>query len=449
MPEKEVVEDKLKIDNSDKANLDYKPTLYEINQYFDSCIVGDDLSRMALFTNWILAERPILMSGSRSSGKTFITDNVSSLIGENSFTLSKGSDKSGWYQAEGFLKCTHVKVIEYNKLPVDMLETLKDWGEGKNSTYDVTVENPVTKRKYVRKYILPFRPFCFCLADENDAIIPVELRSRITEIRTDSSVDQNIKVLTWQANLAMKPTILELGKNNLTDIKAHLSTMPPLEKFEYKHPAADIFLNSIPTLFTDCRREFPKYLYNTYGIARFYWKERIILKRKEKDIILITPQDMWLNHIIFGKALIDSSMKCNAVEKEIVSILKSQTDELTVNMIQRKLRERGLNINSKTVKKHVENLADIGYASKTVPSGQNSLYFASEFFHEFNFDIDWEKVYQKCRETVEKYYPDASSQYETYLQSSIIIHPFTGEKIDILAKKKIGQQTIPEEDIKL
>jgi len=447
---KELLYDKTIVDHSDTADLNFKPVLYDIHKVLDLSIVGDDLSRMALFTNWLMSNRPVLISGPRSSGKTYLADSVSTLIGDNCYTLNKGSDKSGWYQAEGFMTCTHVKVIEYGKLPNDMIETLKDWGEGKDSSYSVTVENPYNKKKYVQTKTLLCRPFCLCLADENDGVIPVELRSRITEIRTDSTIEQNMKVMAYQANLAMTPKTEDPVTVDLKyKIKFHILTMPPLDKFEYKHPAADIFLNAIPNIFTDCRREFPKYLYNTYGIARFHWKERMIFKSNDEFVMLITPQDMWLNHNVFGKALIDSAMKCNVVEKEILNILKSSTGDYTINMVQKALRSKGMNVNSKTVKKHLENLSDIGYAAKTQVTGTNTLFAASDFFHEFTFEIDWNKVISKCRETVNKYYPSLANEYEErFLKSPCVIHPFTGETIELL-KTIEKQESIPFEEFNI
>ena len=63
------------IDMSAIANDNYKPTLNDVHKFLEEYIVGEHESRLATFTNWILGGKNCMLSGQRSSGKTFIVDN--------------------------------------------------------------------------------------------------------------------------------------------------------------------------------------------------------------------------------------------------------------------------------------------------------------------------------------------------------------------------------------
>ena len=72
----------MSIDLSDNADMSFKPNLSIVNKILDEDIVGEYESRLSLFTSWILSECRVIMSGPRSSGKTWISDHVKGFIGE-------------------------------------------------------------------------------------------------------------------------------------------------------------------------------------------------------------------------------------------------------------------------------------------------------------------------------------------------------------------------------
>jgi len=287
-------------------------------------------------------------------------------------------------------------------------------------------------------YKLPYRPFVFCVADENNMNIPDELRYRLVEIRTDSSRNQNRRVMMDQAYNSRLPhnskTLPEKVNKKLIE---HIKFLPPLAQHEFKHPAADILVDAVPDRFADCRTAFPIYLDNCYGIQRFHWKEAITgeVKGIKKKVMFVSPQVMWLNHYIFGTILINSSLKCSDVQKRILKIADFLNSVVDRKTIQSELHRQGVDLSGNMVAKHLNKLSDIGYLDKN-DGGNMKTYKLSEFFENFKFKLDWPHIIDYCAKTMENLYPEYAYEYvEKYCKNPVVMHPFTGEEINLLDLK--------------
>lgn len=430
------------VDLSNSADLKFHPSLYNIHRILDENIVGEFSSRMSLFTSWILGDNFVIISGPRSSGKTWISDNVKQLVGDleldngRCYVLKSGSEKSAWYDMENIRKADYILVLELNKIPKEAAEVLKDWGEGKESIYkSVIFEGGV---RQLKTYKLPPKPFVFCLADEEEANIGEQLSSRLTNIRTDATVTQNKNVLLQQAKLSMEPTNIKLVNGELKkQIREHLRTLPPYNKYKFKHPCSNLFIDNIPTFFTDCRRDFPKYIANVSGICRFYWKDRVV--DEDNKFMFVTPQDMYLNHVIYGQILVESALKVNNIEREIIYTIKGSGEDLVdKKTIQRLLRKRGINVSSHMIARHLNSLSDMGYLNKeTSKDNKTPLYSAGDFFEEFKFSMNWKKVVEESVKNMKRLYPKFAKEYEDrYCKNPIVDNPYTGEKINLMDLKE-------------
>ena len=109
------------------------PTLFEINQSFDyitskdkryNGLKGEALARMVLFTNFILACKPVLIKGSRSSGKSNLIGIVCE-YSRNAAVLSTSSDKAEYRDFQNLNKSSHFIIPEINQLNDVVLEMLK------------------------------------------------------------------------------------------------------------------------------------------------------------------------------------------------------------------------------------------------------------------------------------------------------------------------------------
>lgn len=417
--------------------------LFDIHNILDLNIVGEYETRLATFTNWVLACQNVNLTGQRASGKTFTVEHVSKFLPSEGglYNLSSGSDKAPWYQAEAMKKHTHIMIPELNKVPKVVLEILKDWGEGRASTYSVTIFEAGNRR--IHKYTLPPRPFIFCLADEEELRIDEQLRSRLTVIRTDISEHQNKAVNKQQADLAMLPSNPKpFDPAKYTDIRNHIETLPPWDEEGYRHPAANLFMNCIPTIFTNCRRDFPKYLRNTYGITRFYHKDRLsttisTLNKnnvvEKKMIYFVTPADMYYNHVIYGNILIESSLRCNNMERQLIKILQDTGDSITRTIIQAQVRKHGMNINASMITRHLRTLTDLGYVECNKDRSKPATYKVGQLFREHKFEVDWSVIIAECIKNIKAHYPDIAEQYITkYCKDPQVIHPYNGIAIRLL-----------------
>ena len=71
------------------------PTLYDINQSLDVLeggIVGEEKARMVVFTNFVIGAKPIILRGSRASGKSH-TMKVLAKYCRKPITISTSSEK--------------------------------------------------------------------------------------------------------------------------------------------------------------------------------------------------------------------------------------------------------------------------------------------------------------------------------------------------------------------
>lgn len=426
------------IDLSSVTNKDFKPTLYMIHKILNQEIVGEFKSRMSLFTNFVLSNKFVLMSGPRASGKTWISDHVVKyFLGSleegvgTAYTITMGSKKSAWYQYEKINRASHIVIFELNQVPEGFNEVLKMWGEGKDAEYKVTVNNSGSFKTSNKK--LEYKPTVLCLADEQEEEIDEQLWSRLTIIRTDSSLEQNKRVLKHQAMLAKKKKNPKRVKTKLMKkLKSHIHTMPTLNDTEFKHPASDLFIDAIPPFFTDCRRDFPKYLENTYGITRFHWKNRI----KRDKMMFVTPQDMFYNHVIYGHNIVESALKCSRIQRDMIEIIKEYNEPAHRKIVQKNLRKIGYSVSAHMCSRHLNDLTDIGYLEKE-KQGRKVYYTVGDLFNEFEFTINWEKIVEESKSYMKKEYPNVADEYtKRYCKEPTLIHPFSGKKINLFNIKQ-------------
>lgn len=470
------------VDLSSEKDDSYKPTLHDVHNILEDKIVGEHQSRMALFTTWVLSDRNVLIQGPRSSGKTFISDDVSEKFlgirksfsddekGDDTgrcYPITLGSDKSTWYQVEQINAASHILIYEMQQMPKDFMEVLKKWGEGKEATYKVTQN--IGGVKGIKPYTLYPRPFILCLADEEEVKVGEQFLSRVVIIRTDNTLEQTDAIKIRQSLIAKGVYKPIESSDTLDKMKQHISTLPPFKSVKYIHPAADMFVDVVPSFFTDARRDFPKYLDNCYGIARFYWKERIIGKTKTSDkLLFITPQDMYLNHIIYGQIAVESSLKCSSSDRTMIEIIRKSTIKMKSRDVQRELMKNDMNISVHMVSNHLSKLADIGYIEREKKSNV-TLYEPGEMFDKFSTDVDWKKVIKCCQDYMKDKYPAIYEKYnETYCIKCTVLHPFSGKEVNLLEieseepvepkkeglskfhkdiKKEDKEQTIGEEEI--
>lgn len=424
----------------------YVPSLYDVHKTFDVIkarnydgIKGEYNNRMVVFTNFILGRKCVLLGGNRASGKTNLMT-VASIYCTEKLIIAKGSDKAD-IRDTNINDCSHIVIPEINKVNHTFTEMMKDFGEGASSIYKY-----VDVYKNTKTITIDPKPFITSIADENDARLGAELISRLTLVNMDASIEQNKRVIEEKLLRAQNPYIKrDISQKDVRKCVDYVKSLPNIHDFKFIYLPGTAMLKAIPPLFTDSRRDTDKYLENTYGITLFHCHNRIIFTYENCKHVLVAPSDVWYNHIIFNKILVQSALKCNDTERKIIEILtdnrrkkKTLTEQavirLTVSAIHKILLGGGFTHSLPTVKKYCDKLADIGYTVRNDEVRPHTYEVNTTFTSEYETQIDWKVIVEECKSAVSKIFPDYADEYiKKYCTAPIVCkHPFTGEDMDIL-----------------
>lgn len=424
-----------------------KPTLYEIHKAFDNVVVGtqkgikgEHETRMVIFTSFVLGKNCVIIEGSRGAGKTAVMTVVSSFC-PNPMVVDKASDKAH-IRNEALNESTHIIIPEINKVANSFIEALKDMGEGKATSYTVMDEF-----KRARTFTIDPKPFITSKADENNAELGEELVSRLITVKTNSSSEMNKEIVNYKFLKAQNPfEKSEVTTHDISVLQDYVKMLPDIGSIIFIYTPGVAMSKAIPSLFTDSRRDTDKYLNNTYGITMFHYYDRIKTVIEGQTILFVTPEDVWLNHIIIGKAIVRSALKCSEIEEKIIQILRAyktnnlHNPRMFVKDLHQTLHDNGFNPNVKTVTKYCKQLYNNGYIIEnddTKPTTYEPL--ADDKSYDFN--IDWADVVEECGNFMKDNYPELANEYiERFCTNPTTTHPFTGKKVEILNWEAKGEK---------
>jgi|GEM_PF-3089288 hypothetical protein len=411
------------------------PTLFDVNEILDDTLVGEHETRMSLFTIYILSKICSYVSGPSAGGKSAVMDAcIDCLMPGDGLVVEGGSEKAIFDMAKKIEKCKYVEIRELNKINNDWIEIFKSWGEGK--PYEYKRSKGIVGG--TNDMILPPRPFVVSRADESASNVEMgaEMRSRLVEVTVDGSQKQTKSVMSRQAENVENPfDVKQVDNLKKACLKWHISNLPEYDI--YVNPAGGLLKSFIPTVFTTARRDFPKYLKNCEGIARFHYKERMSGTVQGQSTLFITPADMFLNHRIFGTNLVESALRCSHLEKIIIKVL-DENGQRSKAEIQRLLRNESVNATIPVIDSHLKHLSDLGYLNVEKP-GRENLYSVSDFYEEFAIVPDFRQIVEYTKNTmrsIEHYAPYADEYIERFCTGDIIVQdPITGEDINIFEYK--------------
>lgn len=440
--------DEIKLD-LDFDEPEFKPTLYTVNRAYDVAntgryngVVGEEQARMVLFTNFVLAERPVILRGNRGSGKTNLME-ITSMFCRNPITVANTSEKAHQYMRDMNTK-SHVFIPEFNKVTDGVIEMLKDFGEGASHFYTRTIPG----LNEVETIELKPKPFVTSIADENKNVnnLGEELLSRLTVVRTDSSIEQNLRVIEEKFKRHQNPAYGK--KDNTTDVDktiAYVKSIPSINNFNFIYPAGTAMMKAIPPIFTDSRRDTDKYLYNTYGITMFHYWDRMKMDIEGKEYLLVTPIDMWLNHRIYQQILVESALKCGPLENAILDIVreyggtrkKGEFDidtvkGLTVGEIHTELQKRSYHSTVDAVKKYCESLLNTGYLTRNEEVRPFRFETNPNLERNYTVNLDWKMIVNAAIDFMQETFPEVADEYIAKYcvgKNLEVQDPFTGEKV--------------------
>lgn len=414
-------------------------------------IKGEEFARMVVFSNFVMARTPVLLKGSRSSGKTNVMLVVSRFCPHPN-NMGKSSEKAEYHDAEELNKATHFIIPEINKVSDNVVEMLKDMGEGAPTTYKFTEPSRMT-----REITIDPKPFITSIADENrqQNRLGEELLSRLTVVNTDSSIQQNMIVIEEKGRRAQNPYEEQIvDEKRINELIDYVHSIPPIKEFVFVYlPGKELLKIAIPPKFTDSRRDADKYIKNTQGIALFHLKDRMVFDYKGKKNVLITPSDAWYNHVIYNEILLQSALKAGPIERRILGVVGQAKGELlSIGDIRNKILSQGMTPSHETIRKACDNLSEIGYLTRIEDQRPFKYVLTESLSSTFIGSIDWSKVVEECKKSVLKQFPDKAQEYikKFCTPPIMVIHPFSGEQVDILGFKEpilVKEQKPVKEDI--
>jgi len=431
------------------------PSLYDINKSFDVIkvknhdgIVGEYAARMVIFTSFILGKNCVLLIGSRASGKTCLM-NIIGTYAQNPGDIRKSSDKAD-YRDSDLNKFSHFIIPEINKISDSFTEVLKDIGEG-----EVSIYKTLNDFKMPIVYRIEPKPFISSVADENpnSSRLGEELISRLITIRTDASIEQNMAVMKYKLKRAQNPFYRkDITQKDIFAYQNYVKNLPNMNEFVFVYLPGESVIKAVPPFFSDARRDIQKYIMNTYGITLFHHNDRMIVEKKNKKLMLVTPADAWYNHIIFNEIIVQSSLKCSGMEKIILKILSSFDAEgnkviLSYKELHDLLVRQGYTPSLPTIKKYCQNLYENGYVVRHEEK-KPFTYESGDFFKDFMASVDWKEVVSECkRAVIEQFDKEIAEDYiRRYCTEPIIVtSPFSGENINLLDYKEPTISVIEQE----
>lgn len=427
---------------------DYKPTLYTINKCYDVAksgrydgVVGEEQARMVLFTNFVLAERPVILRGNRGSGKTNLME-ITSLFCRNPTTIANTSEKAHQYMRD-MNDRSHVFIPEFNKVTDGVIEMLKDFGEGASHFYSRTIPG----LNEIETIELKPKPFVTSIADENKNVnnLGEELLSRLTVVRTDSSIDQNLRVIEEKFKRHQNPFYEKsVDSEQVYNAVSYVKGLPSINNYKFIYPAGTAMMKAIPPIFTDSRRDTDKYLYNTYGITMFHYWDRMSMEVDDNTYLFVTPVDMWLNHRIYQQVLIESALKCGPIENAILDIVREEGGErrqsefgdtvkgLTSGEIHTELQKRSYHSTVDAVKKYCDSLLNTGYLTRNEEVRPYRYEINPNLERNYTVDLNWDEIVKACISFMQENFPDVADEYiakHCVGKKLEVQDPFTGETV--------------------
>lgn len=419
----------------------YVPTLKQVDEILERKIVGEEYNRLSVFTVFILSDICVYISGDSGAGKTQLMEAVSyTLLPGKVCFVSQGSDKAIFAnkKAKEIEKASYVVLPELNKIASNpgIVEMMKSWGEGKDGTYDRSVYGTG-----IDKVILPCRPFMFSRATESSQIAPVpgELMTRVAEFMVDSSRDQTLSVMEAIAEEAEHPFIeTKIDRAKEAAIRYYISNLN--KNKHYINPMARVLVDYVPAVFAASRRDFKKYLKNINGICNFHYTNRMHLSAPDgKHVLLVTPLDVFYNHVIFGQTLIRSAMRCNQIERKIIKVCEEKPG-VTKNEVRKALQLVNITTTLNNIESHIKELENIGYIMSE-RDGREYRYYVTDDYKEFNVKPDFKKLVEHTINTINAHDYLTAAQKKEYISRYCsgdglkAIHPFTGREVNILDYK--------------
>lgn len=446
-----------------KQKMDYskhKPTLSELNKYFDDLgLVGDEETRLILSIAIIrrLCVGVVSLAG---SGKTAITDAVLSLFRpQQIYTLGASSDKAQLGKQDKINSASVLHLTELQKAAQSgdtVIEMLKDLGEGKDYVRDKAVKGG---QEIEVQRIKAGKAILYTKAIENKFDSDAELDRRFPRVTTDISQQQNKRVIRAKATRRSDPFKKKsLSETATNAVQFHMAELlkEGVDEYVFINPLADYIAEYIPSTFAISRTFTDHYFNMMDGVAFFNKHKRLVVEKevdgKKKKLIFITPEDCFQAHSIYGKQFLQDVMNLPpngmavidafkyAKDKGISSSAKKKWDfggeneekeitKLTLSDLFKVLKTMGFVMKEQVIIKMLDALKESGYIYEDISNTgnlKNPEYYLTDEAIAFDNFIDWNEAISAANDKMRELFPEYYGQYRDFCVNEFE-NPFTGE----------------------
>ena len=273
----------------------YIPNIGDLLDFYSSRgLVGEE--RVAILqTLGSIRKLCFGIEGASGSGKSFTADLLMELLPkEYVYRIELSSNTAEVYNAEEINRAKIIYVPELQKAlnsknPI-MVEVLKNLTEGRDVLRRVRDQE---KKRNITLHIEADKGIIYTLALENDLKKDVELSRRVFQLTTDSSEEQNYRVID---NIVEEEYNHSDKGRDFTELKQHIRSCVLLPEIEYVNPFSRALMDVIPL--TVKARSFVKHYLNLIqGSALFHHKERV----HETGNIFVNLEDFFLVHSLYNR----------------------------------------------------------------------------------------------------------------------------------------------------
>ncbi len=434
--------------------------LYDVVRYAQSLgprsLVGEERALLTVFCAFVMGKRSLLIESFSGSGKTVIADAIMGLIkDEQKFEIRMTSPQYLYYNADVINNSSFILFPELQKVAAspEVMEILKDWGEGKHATRgvtDVARFRETHGREGTMELELDPKPFLTTVAIENSQYEVVQLREflrRLTKVHTDPGKEQNRRVivqklLQWAGHWQEISNIQERE-----GLIGHISNCINGPKVEgriikgYTNPASEALLKSIPLDFIEVRSALPRLITITNGITRFLHSNAI---RSGKNL-LVAPVHMWLAWRIYGQSFLQDALNIPEPMGEQILALIPETadpdfasidDTLSSNQLWEQLRGQGYALTRDQLQKLLDRLVYNGWLGELEGVfEQKTHYYYRSSLREFDTEPNWHQVVEASQKNVAVNHPDKADEYIRRFcpgKKKTVTDPLTGKETEWL-----------------
>lgn len=441
------------------------PPLYEVLLVAkDHGLVGEERTALTMALGMIQGGL-LHVTGPSSVGKTYTIERVTALFNDPSLLYevsTSTSDKALFYDAA---KLNDARVHYYPDITAmtDAQESiLKATAEGKIADHRVT---DVILDDVVAKEIYPPDAIVLASASDNDKFDLDdynELMTRMIQVEIDASAEQTKLINVYQALEKAGLITRHVTPERHDAIAAHLREIADkMDLFregegrvgsgKVLNPTTFAFAEAeiIPPLFPAARRDFPRLEKFMDSVALYNFHDRMKVRHEGQTTLLVTPEDAWIAMAIMGQYLVRSSLNISDMDIEIIRLLRGSNERLSTSDLMQELRQAGLNVRDKSVRRSLKSMADKGYVIKweaDSPITWQAAPFAA--YMDYNLNLNWFELVEYTKDFAQRALApeDAAEYIERFCEGEGLttVHPITGEVVNILETSPFDDDEIHE-----